>query len=213
MVVRTRPVHEDTGAIDDACLLTYYGCTPEDWEEASDERRFIEYVDGRLIVHSPVGLVHQLRFDFVYRLLAGYVERARLGRVLAGPFAMELSIDRKFEPDIMFVSHDSRSRLTESRLVGPADLAVEIASPSTRAYDRGEKREAYRVGGVREYWMIDPSSQLITLDRPAGREAALTSAGVVQSETCPGFWLRAEWLWADPPPSVQICLDELMPGP
>lgn len=55
MTVRARPIREDTGAIDDGCVLTYYGCTPDDWEAVADERRVIEFIDGRLIVHSPGG--------------------------------------------------------------------------------------------------------------------------------------------------------------
>ncbi|MBK9128899.1 MAG: Uma2 family endonuclease [Phycisphaerales bacterium] len=156
------------------------------------------------------GLTHQLLFDLVYRLAAGFVERKRLGRILAGPYAMELSYERKFEPDILFVTPTAAARLTDDRLIGPADPVIEIASPSTRAYDRGEKREAYRVGGVREYWIIDHASRTVTVDRPAGREVAAATAGVVRSETCHGFWLRAEWLWADPLPTVEQCLAEFV---
>ncbi len=212
MVVRTLPIRDDTGAVDEACLLTYYGCTPQDWEEASDEKRFVEFIDGRLIVHSPAGLTHQRLFDFLYRLLGDYVEQRGLGEVLSGPFAMELALERKFEPDLMFLAHQTRGDLTETRLLGPADMAIEIASPSTRGYDRGEKRECYRVGGVREYWMIDPIDRVISIDRPAGTEVARSASGFLKSATCPGFYLQAEWLWADPIPAVAACLAEIMNG-
>ncbi|MFO0837058.1 MAG: Uma2 family endonuclease [Phycisphaerae bacterium] len=211
MVVRTRAIKESSGGvIDDACVLTYYGCRPADWEETADEKRFVEFIDGRLIVHAPAGLTHQDLFDFAYRLLGNHVEARKLGRVLAGPFAMDLSADRKFEPDIMFLSRRAAANLTDDRLLGPADLAIEIASTSTRGYDRGEKRECYRVGGVREYWMIDPIDRVVTLDRPAGTQVARASEGVLRSELCAGFWLRAEWLWAGPLPPVAHCLDELL---
>jgi Uma2 family endonuclease len=149
-------------------------------------------------------------FGFLHHLLRSYVENRGLGEVLTGPFAMELSLERKFEPDVMFLSQRTRESLTENRLLGPADMAIEIASPSTRGYDRGEKRECYRVGGVREYWMVDPIDQVITIDRPAGTEFARSSSGVLKSVTCPGFFLRAEWLWGDPIPAVAPCLAEIM---
>ncbi|TWT45839.1 hypothetical protein RAS1_22740 [Phycisphaerae bacterium RAS1] len=212
MVLRAQPIICDTGEIDDEAMLTYYGCAPADWEEASSERRFVELIDGRILVHSPAGLGHQRLFDFCYRLLGGYVEAKNLGEVLAGPFTMELALERKFEPDIIFVSNKTRANLTDDRLLGPADLAIEIASPSTRAYDRTEKRECYRVGGVREYWMIDPIDRKVTLDRPAGVQLAELGAGCVESATCPGFRIQAEWLWADPLPSVQACLAQLLAG-
>lgn len=208
MVVWARPIIEETGELDDTALLTYYGCTPEDWEGASDEKRFVEFIDGRLIVHSPAGLRHQQLFGFLHRLMGDYVESRKLGEVFSGPFAMELALDRKFEPDLVYLDEEARRRLTESRLLGAADLAVEIASPSTGAYDRGEKRECYRVGGVREYWMIDPAARLVIVDRPAGREVARLENGRVESQLLPGFWLRAEWLWQEPLPTVAACVKE-----
>lgn len=213
MVIRAGPINPDTGTIDDACLLTYYGCTPGDWEAAAGPRNFVEYIDGKVIVHSPAGLEHQRLFDFLYRLLGDYVELRGLGEVLSGPFTMELALTRKFEPDLMFLTHHCRTHLTDDRLLGPADLAIEIASRSTRGYDRTEKRECYRVGGVREYWMIDPFDRMVVVDRPAGEEAVRTSAGLVRSEACPGFCLRAEWLWENPLPRVGACLDQIGRGP
>jgi Uma2 family endonuclease len=213
MVVRARPIIEETGELDDTALLTYYGCTPEDWEEASNEKRFIEFIDGRLIVHSPISRRHAKLFELLHPLLVLYVQERKLGEVLTGPFAMELALERKFEPDLMFLSHATSRNLTETRLVGPADLAIEIASPSTAGYDRGEKRECYRVGGVREYWMIDPQTKLVIVDRPAGHEVAQLAEGQVESQLLPGFWLRAEWLWQDPLPAVANCLTEIQAPP
>lgn len=210
MVVRAQPIDVVTGKLDDTALLTYYGCTPEDWEEVSDEKRFVEYIDGRMIVHSPAGLQHQKLFGFMHRLMGNFVEARDLGEVLTGPFAMELALERKFEPDLMFLSHATSRNLTDTRLLGPADVAIEIASPSTGAYDRGEKRECYRVGGVREYWMIDPAARLVIVDRPAGREVANLSGGKVESQLLPGFWIDAEWLWQDPLPPVADCLKEVV---
>lgn len=209
MIRHAHAVTEQTGAVDDGCMLVYYGREPGDWEEAADDRHFVEFVDGRLLVHSPANLPHQEIFDFVYRLLGNHVERADLGKVLAGPFAMDLGAERKFEPDVMFLSHRTRANLGKDRLVGPADLCIEIASRGTRAYDRGEKRDCYRVGAVREYWMIDGFDRTVTLDRPAGNEVLRVSQGWVISETCPGFGLQAEWLFADPLPRVADCLREL----
>jgi Uma2 family endonuclease len=191
-------------------LLVRFGSTPQDWEELSDEKSFVEFVDGRLIVHSPISLTHARVFGFLHPLLRIYVEQHRLGTVLTGPFAMDLSTYRKFEPDILFVNQATAANLREDRLLGPADLAIEIASPSTRGYDRGEKRECYRVGAVREYWMVDPYEKLVVIDRPAGNELGRFGEGRVASELVPGFWIRTEWLWAESPPNVTDCLAELL---
>lgn len=48
-------------------------------------------------------------------------------------------------------------------------LAVEVASPSSRIYDRDFKRPAYLALGVREYWRVGPDDRTVTgsaRDRP-----------------------------------------------
>lgn len=201
---------EKDGTVRDEYLIVRYGATLRDWEEAADETRFVELLDGQLIMHSPISLTHARIFGFFHVLLAQYVESRKLGQVLTGPFAMELTSDRVFEPDLMFLTVRTSANLSEDRLMGAADFAIEIASPSTKAYDRTEKREAYRVGGIREYWMIDPYQHSILVDRPAGHEAGRFTEGIVTAQLCPGFFIRAEWLWADPLPQVQTCLSEIL---
>lgn len=203
-------VLDDAGNQMDEYLLVRYGATPQDWEDAAGSRNFVELIDGMLVMHSPVSLTHARIFSFLHHLLSEYVQSRRLGEVLCGPFTMELTLERKFEPDLMFLTNETRRRLGENRLVGPADLAIEIASRSTRAYDRGAKRECYRVGGVREYWMIDPSDRQVTVDVPAGHEVQRASSGPIDSRLCPGFLLRAEWLWLPELPSVAECLREIL---
>ena len=194
----------------DDLLAIRFGSTSADWEEAANPEDFVELLDGRLIMHSPVSLIHAELFGFLHWLLKGFVDARGLGKVLAGPFTMDLSEDRKFEPDIMFLAKSRLGSLQPDRVSGPADLAIEIASPSTAVYDRTEKREAYRVGGIREYWMIDPYQHSILVDRPAGHEAGRFESGVVAAQLCPGFFIRAEWLWGDPLPQVQTCLSEIL---
>jgi len=200
----------ELGELQDDVLLVRYGASPEDWERAADSTHFVEFIDGRLIMHSPVALVHARIGTFLHSLLHLYIERSNLGELLAGPFAMDLGLARKFEPDLLFVSKDKCKHLREDRLEGPADLAIEIASPSTRSYDQGDKRECYRVGRVGEYWMIDPYDRLIIADKPAGNELGRFSRGWVESSLCSGFRLRAEWLWGERPPKVEECLKEIV---
>src|SRR5438477_12177568 len=113
----------------------------------------------------------------MFPILSFFVRRRRLGKIYAGPFTMDLGLSRKFEPDIMFVQNADLVRVGKDRLNGPADLAIEIASPSTRAYDRGHKRRWYSEGAVAEYWMVDWYDRRITIDRPAGTEVLSVEQG------------------------------------
>ena len=42
-------------------------------------------------------------------------------------------------------------------------MVVEILSPSTSRYDRNIKFNTYLKAGIKEYWIIDPESQSLTV--------------------------------------------------
>jgi len=104
------------------------------------------------------------------------------------------------------------TRLLESWLDGPADVVIEITSPDSLLRDRGEKFAEYELGGVREYWLIDPERERVDfyrLDAEGYYERAPVDAeGVYHSEVIPGFWLKVEWLWQEPLPKVLDVLRE-----
>lgn len=57
----------------------HYGATEKEWEEAADESRFVELIDGRLILHSPAELGYPRAFGCLHRLIGDYVEESNLG--------------------------------------------------------------------------------------------------------------------------------------
>ncbi len=75
--------------------------------------------------------------------------------------------------------------------VGAPLLIVEVASRSTAANDRGEKRRAYAVIGVREYLVFDPGGGLLPTALLAWR---LAGAGYVSWNPEPDGWWRSEAL-------------------
>jgi len=191
-------------------LLKRYGATTADYERVADEDTRIELLDGVLIMHSPASIAHEDVFAWLLILLRGYVGARRLGRVFGSRTPMFLDEDRRFEPDLLFVSSQNLGRLGEVELAGPADLVVEILSPATRDYDLGEKRQAYAAGGVPEYWIVDPLNRQVLVDRPAGTRAVELSAGRLETPALPGFWLEAGWLWHDPLPDANQCLHQIL---
>jgi len=56
-------------------------------------------------------------------------------------------------PDVAVVLAESTETLFQER---PPALAVEVASPRTRLYDRNRKKDVYEQFGVISYWIIDP---------------------------------------------------------
>lgn len=125
-----------------------------DW---CDEDTRAEWVDGEVIIESPASLVHQTLVGFLLSILRTYAEQRELDQVIAAPFQMKTGPELPGrEPDLLFVTRENLSRLEGVYLDGPADLAIEVVTSGSRLRDRGEKLAEYEMGGVREYWVLDP---------------------------------------------------------
>lgn len=207
MVVKT---YEIDSVVNQDFLHVRYGATPKDWEEMADKTRFVELIEGRLIVHSPVATGHQEIVGFLHFLLRYHLALKQLGKVFLGPFTMDLGFSRKFQPDLFFVGTGRPAQLIEDRLLGPADLAIEVGSRSTQHYDQGEKRDYYAEAEVGEYWIVDPFAEKIFVDRPAGTRVLEVERGILDSTACPGWWIRAEWLWEEELPNPLSCIEEIL---
>ncbi len=194
----------------DGWLAVRYGASPDEWERLADRELRVEYDHGMLVMHAAVSLRHSDLNAFLVTLLRQYVEQRDVGHVVAGPYTMELDEQRKFEPDLFFVRSEHADRLGPDRLRGPADLVIEIASPGTRGYDLGIKRDAYAAGGVPEYWVIEPDERFVYADAPAGTRTGKVREGRIESRVCDGFWLDAGWLWRQPLPKVRDCLEQIL---
>ncbi|RMF32783.1 MAG: Uma2 family endonuclease, partial [Chloroflexi bacterium] len=130
----------------------------EEFLEWTDEDTLAEWVDGKVVMYSPASRRHQLINGFLATVMGTFVEQRNLGIVLSAPFQMKLERSGR-EPDLLFIAREHLGRLRETYLDGPADLAVEIVSPESVGWDRGEKFYEYEAGGVREYWLIDPQRE------------------------------------------------------
>ncbi len=181
--------------------------TYEEFLAWADEDTLAEWVDGEVIMLSPASYQHQRLSYFLGAVLGVYVETRHLGQVLSAPFQMKLGPGLPGrEPDLLFVSRERMDIVRETHLDGPADLVVEIVSPESVARDRGEKFVEYEVAGVGEYWLLDPErrrAEFYHLGVDNNYQVALPDAeGVYHSKVVPGFWLRVEWLWERPLPSI-----------
>ncbi len=179
----------------------------------ADEDTLAEWVDGEVIMYSPASRRHQDIADFLTSIMRSFVEQWDLGVILSTPFQMKLSRSGR-EPDLLFVARERLDRLKATYLDGPADLAVEIVSAESERRDRVTKFYEYQAEGVREYWLIDPNrrqAEFCCLGEDGRYEAVQPGEeGKFHSQTLPGFWLRAEWLWREPLPAVARTAWEIM---
>jgi Uma2 family endonuclease len=92
--------------------------------------------------------------------LEAYFDLSPIGKVVGEPFVMRLEATGSFrEPDLQIVLNSNPGRLTDTAMIGPADICIEIVSPESASRDYGDKFVEYEKAGVREYWIFDPIRQ------------------------------------------------------
>ncbi len=129
------------------------------YEDITDEKA--EFINGEVIIHSPVRIEHNIAGKLLLRFLDIYVQINRLGFV--GHEKMMITLTRNdYEPDICFWTRKKSDKFKPRQTLFPApDFIAEILSPSTEQRDRNIKWEDYAAHGVSEYWIIDTEARSV----------------------------------------------------
>ncbi|NCS30307.1 MAG: Uma2 family endonuclease [Microcystis aeruginosa F13-15] len=108
---------------------------------------------------------------------------------------VRLDIDNELQPDgVLLISQESGGKSTlsvEGYLEGSPELVVEIAA-SSAAIDLGDKKRAYRRGGIQEYlvWQVfDQRIDWFNLENGDYISLLPNQEGVICSLVFPGLWL------------------------
>ncbi len=131
-----------------------------DWEATQDIKH--EYLDGEAFAMTGGTIAHNLISGNFYALLKSHL-RGKGCRVFIADVKVQVSEHGAyFYPDVM-VSCDERDRPAVNLIQHPC-LIVEVLSPTTEAFDRGEKFRRYRqLSTLQEYVLIDATQ--ISVDR------------------------------------------------
>lgn len=117
-----------------------------------------ELLDGVLLMTPPPRPRHQSIAGSLYVLLRGACPTAL--QVFFAPFDVRVGGRSAIEPDLVVVR---RSDVTENGIHVPPLLAVEVHSPSTKAYDLGPKKDILAAAGCPSYWTIAPEGPELTV--------------------------------------------------
>jgi Uma2 family endonuclease len=168
---------------------------------------FHEWVRGVVIQMSPASRVHDDLTIYLRQWLNIYFELNPIGQALNAPFVMSVeAIGAGREPDVQVILNSNPGQLTDTRMIGPADICIEVVSPESVARDYGDKFMEYEKAGVREYWIIDPLRQRCDFNR-------LDESGVYgvvpldetesyRTPLLPRLTLHVPTLWLDELPGV-----------
>lgn len=123
-----------------------------------------ELIDGVIYDMALPTFRHQNIIFSLARKIADYIEDKKgICKVVLAPFAVFLNNDNKtyVEPDISVIC--DKSKIDNYGCNGAPDWIIEIVSPSTKQNDYGIKLFKYCNAGVREYWIVDPIKNRITV--------------------------------------------------
>lgn len=187
--------------------------TYEEFLEADFGEQRVEWVNGEVSYMGTVSREHSYLGSFLIALFRFFIEAYQLGFVFFEPFNMKTGPTLPGRnPDILFVTNENQSRIKKNYLEGPADLVVEIISPDDPKRDRVDKREEYEKGGVREYWMIDRENRqadfLVRGEDGLFHPVPVGEGGIFRSTVLAGLWIKVDWLWQEPLPSLMSVLKE-----
>ena len=123
-----------------------------------------ELIDGQIYYMAPPSWNHQKLSRKLLQTIANYIDRNNGEcEALAAPFAVFLNENdfNYLEPDISVIC--DLSKLDDKGCHGAPDWVIEIVSPSSKSRDYMTKLFQYRTAGVREYWIVDPQKQMVTV--------------------------------------------------
>ena len=134
------------------------------WELAEGER--YELIYGKAYTMFTPNTRHQEVLSELIMQFYTYL-KGKPCKVYPGPLVVRLfyeedeSDDTVVQPDIVVIC-DEKKRGTEG-CRGAPDLVIEILSPSNTAIEMERKFKLYRRAGVREYWVVDPENNGLTV--------------------------------------------------
>lgn len=164
-----------------------------------------EWLEGTVYKMSPIHERHDELTRYLATLFMAYFDAKPIGRIRQAPFVMrfkEYNIAR--EPDIQVILQANYDKLKPTFMDGAADICIEVVSLESIERDHGTKFLEYEMGGVAEYWVVDPihdESRFFRLNADRKYVAQREDQdGNYQTPRLPGFTLHVPTLWTDPLP-------------
>ena len=135
--------------------------TTEDYYALPEGTR-AELIHGIIYDMSPAPMtVHQRLSMRLSNLIYNHINfKGGKCEVFTAPFDVKLSEDIVVQPDISVIC--DKSKITERGCDGAPDLVIEIVS-NNAAHDYIRKLNIYHEYGVREYWIVDPKRETVSV--------------------------------------------------
>ena len=138
--------------------------TLADWEALGEDVR-AELIDGEIHFMAGPSANHQAISVFLTAEISTFL-RGKTCRCFTAPFDVYLQHEDEdtpniVQPDLMVIC--DRDKITEKGCIGAPTWIIEIVSPSTARRDYLTKLNLYAEYGVREYWIVNPDREAVTV--------------------------------------------------
>lgn len=144
--------------------------------------KFVELVEGELIVMTPAGRFHNVVASNIEHMFREFCqERAELtfGGDNEG-FLVKRNYDTVFSPDACLFRR--RPDLHTTWLEFAPEIAVEVLSPSNSPAEMVYKRKTYFDAGTEQFWLVDPEKGQIEIHYRGGHVVTITGDEVIEGE-------------------------------
>ena len=121
-----------------------------------------ELIDGKIYYMAPPSTTHQRLVSELHYQIKSYIKNNHGDcEVFPAPFAVFLNENNHnyVEPDISVICDPNK--LTDKGCNGAPDWVIEVVSPGSKSMDYFTKLFKYKTAGVREYWIVDPTNDLV----------------------------------------------------
>jgi Uma2 family endonuclease len=123
------------------------------------EGTLAELIDGKIYMSPSPVTDHQRIILRLGRKISEHVENNDYGEVFIAPYDVYLDDHANaVQPDVIYVSKE-KSNIVKDHIHGIPDLLIELLSPGNKSHDTVTKKNLYEKFGVKEYWILDPSTK------------------------------------------------------
>lgn len=135
----------------------------------SDNR--LELIDGIVYVMASPSFQHQKITGQLFLSFSESLRTLKNCRPFLFPFDIRLrrhdeatsAETHVVQPDLMVLCDYEKDITQEGQYEGTPTLVVEILSPTSRSRDQIKKLDLYMESGMKEFWIIDPDNELISV--------------------------------------------------
>lgn len=128
--------------------------------------RPFEMIGGKKIMSPTANIGHGIIVSGLMTTIGLYARKNKIGYAFADNMDVHFPDGNLFRPDFTVICKEKSDIITKNfggTIEGVPDMVCEVLSKSTRKNDLTIKKDIYESNGVREYWVIDPYTQTVSV--------------------------------------------------